>query len=78
MANLDRNLLSRMKMQGLITERDFQTAERWFPGIRGFYQALTCKPMTFLELVWQYERRSQRFSSSEPAASSPPVHRQVR
>jgi hypothetical protein len=50
-------------MQGLITERDFETAERWFPGIRRFYRALVEKPATFLELVWKYEHRSERSSS---------------
>jgi len=43
-------------MQGLITELHFETAERWFPGIRRFYLAMPRKPLTFLELVWEYER----------------------
>jgi len=41
-------------MRGCITERDFQEAERCFPGITSFYKALPCKPKTFLELVWAF------------------------
>ena len=43
-------------MQGLITERHFASAEKWFPGIRRFYLTMACKPATFLELVWEYEK----------------------
>jgi hypothetical protein len=50
-------------MQGLITELHFASAERWFPGIRRFYEALTRKPLTFLELVWEYERQIGRFAA---------------
>jgi hypothetical protein len=49
-------------MQGLITERHFESAERWFPGIRRFYLDLVHKPATFLELVWEYEKEMGRFS----------------
>lgn len=49
-------------MKGLITEHHFASAERWFPGIRGFYDALTRKPLTFLELVWEYERQIGRYA----------------
>jgi hypothetical protein len=49
-------------MQGLITERHFESAERWFPGIRRFYLALVHKPSTFLELVWEYEKAVGRYS----------------
>lgn len=42
-------------MGGFITERDFDTAENEFPGIRSFYEHLAQKPRTFLELVWKYE-----------------------
>ena len=57
---LDRLLLVRLSMQGLITERHFESAEKTFPGIREFYRALRCKPATFLELVWEYERHAAR------------------
>jgi len=43
-------------MQGFITDCHFDSAERWFPGIRRFYLTLINKPATFLELVWEYER----------------------
>ena len=59
--DLDRLLLVEDGMQGLITERHFASAEKWFPGIRRFYDALTDKPLTFLELVWEYERQIGRF-----------------
>lgn len=49
-------------MQGLITELHFASAEKWFPGIRRFYEALSRKPLTFLELVWEYERQIGRCS----------------
>ena len=48
-------------MQGLITERHFASAEKWFPGIRRFYLTMACKPATFLELVWEYEKQGARF-----------------
>jgi hypothetical protein len=41
-------------MCGLVTERDFEAAEESFPGIGRFYRSMTCKPATFLELVWAY------------------------
>jgi hypothetical protein len=47
-------------MKGLITERHFRVAEKWFPGIRAFYLAMACKPATFLELVWEYEKETER------------------
>jgi hypothetical protein len=47
-------------MQGLITERHFDVAERWFPGIRRFYLAMASKPRTFLELVWEYQKHAER------------------
>lgn len=47
-------------MRGLITERHFEVAERMFPGIGELYRALARKPLTFLELVWEYTLRSDR------------------
>ncbi len=47
-------------MRGLITERHFEVAERMFPGIGDLYRALTQKPLTFLELVWEYTQRDHR------------------
>jgi hypothetical protein len=44
-------------MQGLITERHFDSAERLFPGIRRLYSALARKPSTFLDLLLEWERR---------------------
>ena len=43
-------------MVGYITERDLQQAEEAFPGIVAFFESLTSKPRTFLELVSLYER----------------------
>jgi hypothetical protein len=47
-------------MRGLITERHFEVAERMFPGIGDFYRALAEKPLTFLELVWEYTVHGDR------------------
>jgi hypothetical protein len=47
-------------MRGWVTERHFENAERLFPGIRRFYLDLPRKPLTFLELVWEYERQLGR------------------
>jgi hypothetical protein len=54
-------------MRGFITEAHFASAERQFPGIRRFYEQLADKPVTFLELVWQYVHWSE---AKGPAASS--------
>jgi hypothetical protein len=59
---LDRLLLVGLIVQGLITERHMQTAERCFPGIKRFYLQLVQKPSTFLELVWEYEKHLDRQS----------------
>ncbi len=53
---LERFLLSFRGMGGFITERDFDAAEREFPGIQRLYECLVQKPRTFLELMWKYER----------------------
>jgi hypothetical protein len=44
-------------MVGLITERHLQQAEEAFPGIAGFFAALSPKPRTFLELLFAFQRR---------------------
>jgi len=41
-------------MRGFVTERDFDAAERSFPGIVVFYLSLGHKPRTFLELVFAF------------------------
>jgi hypothetical protein len=55
--SLARPLLKSQSVGGFITERDFDAAEREFPGIQRLYESLVRKPRTFLELVWQWERR---------------------
>jgi hypothetical protein len=42
-------------MVGFITERDLDQAEEAFPGITAYFEALTTRPRTFLELVSQFE-----------------------
>ena len=42
-------------MVGFITERDLDQAEEAFPGIQHFFETLTSKPRTFLELVSLFE-----------------------
>jgi hypothetical protein len=52
-------------MVGFITERDLDQAEEAFPGITAYFEALTTRPRTFLELVSQFEHWC------EPAGSMP-------
>jgi hypothetical protein len=54
-------------MGGFITERDFATAEREFPGIQRFYESLARKPATFLQLVWAYEHPADAGPTGTPA-----------
>ena len=42
-------------MAGFITERDLEKAEDAFPGIREFFESLSRKPLTFLELASKFE-----------------------
>jgi hypothetical protein len=44
-------------MVGFITERNLQQADEVFPGIARFFDALPAKPLTFLELVFAFQRR---------------------
>jgi hypothetical protein len=55
-------------MTGRITERHLPQAERCFPGIRRFYNGLSHKPATFLQLVWAYEAEQmrQRTTKAQP------------
>jgi hypothetical protein len=46
-------------MVGFITEQHLSEAEEEFPGISRFFEACTCKPRTFLELVALFEHWSQ-------------------
>ena len=41
-------------LRGFVTERDFDLAEREFPGIVRFYADCIRKPVTFLDLLWLY------------------------
>jgi hypothetical protein len=55
-------------MGGFITERDFDAAEREFPGIQRLYERLSHKPRTFLELMWSYDRmRDAPSDTASPA-----------
>ena len=47
-------------MQGYITDRDFDLVERFFPGIHRFYNESLPRPVTFLELLWRFQKRSCR------------------
>ena len=42
-------------MVGFITERDLDQAEEAFPGIGRFFDSLSRKPRTFLDLVSLFE-----------------------
>ena len=45
------------QLKGLVTEADFADAEIEFPGIVRFYETCLRKPLTFLELLWSYQKR---------------------
>jgi hypothetical protein len=60
-------------MVGFITEQHLAQAEEEFPGISDYFEACTCKPRTFLELVarfecWCQEPRSARTGDAIKAA----------
>ncbi len=55
-------------MVGVITERDLAQAEEAFPGISRFFEALTVKPRTFLELVRSFQHWCQPADSPPRAA----------
>ena len=42
-------------MVGVITDQDLEQAEEVFPGIVQFFESLSHKPRTFLELVSRFE-----------------------
>ena len=46
-------------MVGVITERDLAQAEEAFPGISRFFETLTEKPRTFLELMRAFQHWCQ-------------------
>jgi hypothetical protein len=51
-------------VQGRITEAHLPEAERLMPGITRFYAELRQKPATFLDLLWAFEARHARCTSS--------------
>ena len=55
-------------MVGFITERNLEEAEEAFPGICCFWESLTTKPRTFLELVRLFERWCQPVEAPPQAA----------
>jgi len=57
-------------MQGYITDRDFELAERFFPGIRRFYNESLPRPLTFLELLWRFEKRARRDIQTPPSGDT--------
>jgi hypothetical protein len=46
-------------MVGLITERDLEQADEAFPGIVRFFESLSLKPRTFLQLVALFQQWSE-------------------
>lgn len=75
---LAREMLPGRGMQGVITEKHFEMAERMFPGIRDYYDLLSTKPLTFLELVWAYEREVERLPCRTPRRAGRTARRQPR
>lgn len=55
-------------MVGVVTERDLAEAEEAFPGISRFFETLTEKPRTFLDLVRLFEHWCQPSAAPEVAA----------
>ena len=60
------------RVQGRITEKHLELAERTFPGICEMYAALPEKPATFLQLVWLYEDAIQALYESDRAGTAQP------
>jgi hypothetical protein len=58
---------SAMVMVGVITERDLAQAEEAFPGISRFFEALTEKPRTFLELMRAFQHWCQPADATRAA-----------
>ena len=46
-------------LRGFVTEQDLPAAEKEWPGLQAFFYSLPVRerPVTFLELVWQFECR---------------------
>jgi hypothetical protein len=57
-------------MVGFITERNLTEAEEAFPGIARFWESLTEKPRTFLELVMLFEHWCEPSALSAHAAQA--------
>lgn len=55
-------------MVGLITERDLDQAEEVFPGIGRFFESLSRKPPTFLDLVLLFEHWREPAKDARTAA----------
>jgi hypothetical protein len=51
-------------MVGFITIPDLKEADDAFPGISRFFESLSRKPRTFLELVWRFEHWRERAERS--------------
>ncbi len=57
-------------MAGFITERDLEQAEQEFPGIARFFESLTRKPRTFLDLVAMFEHWGESAQGTTAQAKS--------
>ena len=55
-------------MRGFITERELDQAEEAFPGIVRFFEQLTRKPRTFLELMALFEHWGETSQRTAEAA----------
>jgi hypothetical protein len=55
-------------MVGFITERDLEQAEEAFPGINRFFDSLSRKPRTFLELVRLFDHWGEPHEDARQAA----------
>jgi hypothetical protein len=55
-------------MVGFITERELERAEEAFPGIVRFFESLSRKPCTFLELLSLFEHWCEPAEDARRAA----------
>ena len=55
-------------MAGFITERQLAEADQAFPGIARFFESLSRKPRTFLELMSLFEGWADRAEEVREAA----------
>jgi hypothetical protein len=59
-----------MAMVGFITERHLQQADEAFPGIARFFECLSPKPRTFLDLLCAFQHQRDPGRDGREASGS--------